>query len=788
MAIFSDKRLFWTSLLIFFQVGVLVATAGYVNSGLLSTYSTNVLPYYYLVSAVLSVGMVLLSQKAIQKHPQEYIYWFYWISFFVTIIFFFLSSSNVPGAIFAICSILGVIASVILVVNSNSIFLAFDIRELRQVSSRIIIISCVAGILFALICPALIKIFGSNVLITINSVLYLGGLVSNSRLKPLKESTSSIDQENMQPLSIPIFRLIVMCSVLFFACNILLDYSFKLSLKQNFDQNMIAMVTTLFVGMISFLLILSQVIGRRSLVQKYGVVNTLLFLPVILIVFGILVLIFPTIISIMLLCGVLYIYSNGPSFNAIQTLYNVIPRKGQFLAKAQSFIIVTLVGNAVIPTTLLLLLGEKYATIRVVVFIAIVLLFLSIIVLWRIKVSYCEHLKMLVEQPRFLQLENVTFSEDIDTKEIVEVIPQIGHLYSIYDALLYFKNREINPISYLMSGLNTTKDFLNFEARVKMIGKIPSKEVEGCFVELMNCKLAVLPNAIPLTIAIRSLVGLSEPFRKVILKKLNSESQTILSLKQLIQKSCPEHFLLEVKARLELATHRFFYYFASLHHTREVLNVLPNILDQIFVKSEQVKRANAIEYLDTITEDLDLKELLQKTMDQQFHPIIKEEFYELMSHDPWLSRIKLIKNFNPGAHMNTTEKALFLRHVKLFESLPSEILELIAEPLLEETIKAKRIIFSKGEEALKVYMVVSGTVSIEGKNHVLNLIPQYGLFGELGILGNIPRVATAIAKTDVILLSIHKQEFLQLLEDIPEISKAIIHQLVGYLKEKDEEI
>jgi hypothetical protein len=787
MAIFSDKRLLWTGLLLFFQQGVLVATAGYVNSGLLSTYSAGILPYYYTVSALLSVITILFSQKAIQNHPQAYVYWFYLISFFVNLSFLFLLPFHIPGFIFIICTLLSLIVGIIMIANSNSIFLAFDIREFRQVSSRIIMVTCVGGILFAVICPLLINFFGNTILLLLNSVLYLGCLISSRRLKPLHMQDPSLEEVNIHPLSIPIFRLIIGCSVLFLSSCILLDYVLKLSLKENFDEKTIGMVTTSFVGIISFLLILTQLFGKQSFVQRYGVVKTLLFLPIVAMIFSLLVLIFPAFISILILFGAVSIYSEGPCYNAIQTLYNVIPRKVQFIAKAQAFIILTIVGEAIIPSIILLFLGEKYASIRMVVLIALVLQFLSILVLWRIKTSYRERLKALVEQPRFLQFENVTFSESIENQEISDVIPQIGHRYSIYDAILYLKKRGVNPIPFLMDGLINTKDIENFEARVKMLGKIPGIEVEQSLTELLNCRLAVLPNTIPMTIAFRSFIGISDSFRKIIQAKLNTEVQTIRILKQLLTTNTQEHVLFEIKSRLELAIRRFFYYFASLNNTREVLNALPNILDQIFVKSEQVKRANAIEYLETITDDAFLRKSLQDTMDSQFGLISESECNDFIKQDPWLVQIKLIENFKPGGRMNTTEKALFLRRVKLFESLPAEILELIAEPLQIEIKKASSVIFLKGEEALKVYMVIAGTVSIEGNNHLINRIPQYGIFGELGILGNSTRVASAIAQTDVTLLTIQKQEFLQFLEDIPEISKAVIQQLVGYFKDKPAE-
>ncbi|MDI1351732.1 MAG: cyclic nucleotide-binding domain-containing protein, partial [bacterium] len=56
-------------------------------------------------------------------------------------------------------------------------------------------------------------------------------------------------------------------------------------------------------------------------------------------------------------------------------------------------------------------------------------------------------------------------------------------------------------------------------------------------------------------------------------------------------------------------------------------------------------------------------------------------------------------------------------------------------------------------------------------------------FGELGSLDNLPRTTDAIATSDGLLLYIEKKEFIQVLEDVPEVMRAIISQVILYLRQ-----
>ena len=133
--------------------------------------------------------------------------------------------------------------------------------------------------------------------------------------------------------------------------------------------------------------------------------------------------------------------------------------------------------------------------------------------------------------------------------------------------------------------------------------------------------------------------------------------------------------------------------------------------------------------------------------------------------------------------MNIMDKTILLRRVKLFESVPVESLQAIAEIAQKRDIAQGETIFNENDETDRFYCIVSGTVCIKKNEWVLSELHEADYFGELGLLDNMPRSATAIASSNGALLYIEKEAFLNILEDLPEIMRAVVGQIIRYLRE-----
>jgi CRP/FNR family transcriptional regulator, cyclic AMP receptor protein len=88
----------------------------------------------------------------------------------------------------------------------------------------------------------------------------------------------------------------------------------------------------------------------------------------------------------------------------------------------------------------------------------------------------------------------------------------------------------------------------------------------------------------------------------------------------------------------------------------------------------------------------------------------------------------------------------------------------MADTFLErKTCRAGETIFREGDSANQAYIVQEGEViiakAIEGKIKVLGMIGKGGIFGEMGLIDDRPRMAMARAKSGVTLIVVSREMF-----------------------------
>jgi MFS family permease len=107
-----------------------------------------------------------------------------------------------------------------------------------------------------------------------------------------------------------------------------------------------------------------------------------------------------------------------------------------------------------------------------------------------------------------------------------------------------------------------------------------------------------------------------------------------------------------------------------------------------------------------------------------------------------------------------SEAIELLRSVSIFAPLPLASLEYLARNGATVRQPAGEVIFSQGDSGDRYYLVESGVVgvSVDGGN-VGTMGPGEG-FGEIALLRDVPRTATVIAKTDVTLLAVEREDFI----------------------------
>jgi CRP-like cAMP-binding protein len=124
----------------------------------------------------------------------------------------------------------------------------------------------------------------------------------------------------------------------------------------------------------------------------------------------------------------------------------------------------------------------------------------------------------------------------------------------------------------------------------------------------------------------------------------------------------------------------------------------------------------------------------------------------------------------------------FLKATAFFEDFNSWELELAHSFLHERVFKANEPIFEKGQPGAALYFICKGSVSIEvvkENNQVKNLaeISEGSFFGELALLDDSPRSATARAIDDVVVLALPRSELERMLKERPLIAAPVYRSL-----------
>jgi len=110
----------------------------------------------------------------------------------------------------------------------------------------------------------------------------------------------------------------------------------------------------------------------------------------------------------------------------------------------------------------------------------------------------------------------------------------------------------------------------------------------------------------------------------------------------------------------------------------------------------------------------------------------------------------------------------------------------------KQTFSANEILFNEGDDGEVAYLVENGTVEISimdgGTRNVLGEIEKGGLFGEMALIGNLPRMATATASCETTVVIIHRKVLRNLIENSDALMSAMLLNLIGHVRSLSEKL
>ena len=102
-----------------------------------------------------------------------------------------------------------------------------------------------------------------------------------------------------------------------------------------------------------------------------------------------------------------------------------------------------------------------------------------------------------------------------------------------------------------------------------------------------------------------------------------------------------------------------------------------------------------------------------------------------------------------------------LREIPMFSPLTATTLERLARQVREVSVPAGGAVFSEGDVGDTFYVIQSGEVEITQAGALLRVEDAGDHFGEIALLRDIPRTASATARVDCVLLALDQDAFLE---------------------------
>ena len=122
-------------------------------------------------------------------------------------------------------------------------------------------------------------------------------------------------------------------------------------------------------------------------------------------------------------------------------------------------------------------------------------------------------------------------------------------------------------------------------------------------------------------------------------------------------------------------------------------------------------------------------------------------------------------------------KLQLLGGVPLFAGCSKADLRWVAGATGEEAFAAGDAVIREGEPGFDFFVIAAGEAEVRRDGRTVNTMGQGDFFGEIALVAEVPRTATVVARTDLVLLTITDLDFRDLVMDQPSIARNVLRSL-----------
>ena len=130
-------------------------------------------------------------------------------------------------------------------------------------------------------------------------------------------------------------------------------------------------------------------------------------------------------------------------------------------------------------------------------------------------------------------------------------------------------------------------------------------------------------------------------------------------------------------------------------------------------------------------------------------------------------------------------KLELLKRVPLFKDLSKHDIEQVGQLTEEVDVPAGQVLTREGAPGSEFFVIVDGAVEIDVHGQIVRTMESGDFLGEIALVDDGPRTATATTTIPTKLLVLGRREFRSLMDSYPSIEHSVLHCLVDRLRNVD---
>jgi CRP/FNR family cyclic AMP-dependent transcriptional regulator len=135
--------------------------------------------------------------------------------------------------------------------------------------------------------------------------------------------------------------------------------------------------------------------------------------------------------------------------------------------------------------------------------------------------------------------------------------------------------------------------------------------------------------------------------------------------------------------------------------------------------------------------------------------------------------------------VHSDEKVEFLAKVPMFSACNQKELRKLAAAVDRVEVPKGEVLMTEGTPGHEFFLIVDGKANVTLRGKTLAKLGPGDFVGEMALLDQGPRSATAVAQTPMELLMLTSRDFSNILEEIPLVTKKIMKGMASRLRTID---